>query len=129
MIYGVALLAGCMFAGSFVGNLLGMLTGLNSDIGGVGFAMILLLLATNSKTVNKIMPAGYTKGIEFWKEMFIPVIIALSASQNVASAIDGGLLAVAAGIGVVVVMMLMIPLLNKLMPQKAEDKEYEEVES
>ncbi|MBQ4517927.1 MAG: malonate transporter subunit MadL [Clostridia bacterium] len=128
MIYGVALLAGCMFAGSFVGNLLGILTGLNSDIGGVGFAMILLLLATNSKTVNKIMPAGYTKGVEFWKEMFIPVIIALSASQNVASAIDGGLLALLAGVGVVVVMMLMIPLLNKLIPQKAEDKVSEEVE-
>ena len=44
MIYGVALLAGCMFVGSFLGNVLGLLTGLNSDIGGVGFAMILLLL-------------------------------------------------------------------------------------
>ena len=34
MIYGVVLLAACMFIGSFVRNLLGLLTGLNSDIGG-----------------------------------------------------------------------------------------------
>ena len=44
MIYGVALLAGCMFVGSFIGNLLGVWTGLGSDIGGVGFAMILLVV-------------------------------------------------------------------------------------
>ena len=60
MIYGVALLAGCMFVGSFVGNLLGLLTGLNSDIGGVGFAMILLLLVTNSPKINKLLPEKYT---------------------------------------------------------------------
>ena len=57
MIYGVALLAGCMFIGSFIGNILGILTGLNSDIGGVGFAMLLLLFVTNSKKINKILTA------------------------------------------------------------------------
>ena len=55
MIYGVALLAGCMFVGSFFGNLLGLATGLGSDIGGVGFAMLLLLLVTNSKKITLIM--------------------------------------------------------------------------
>lgn len=49
MIYGVALLAACMFFGSLIGNLLGLITGLGSDIGGVGFAMLLLLVVTNSK--------------------------------------------------------------------------------
>ncbi len=129
MIYGVALLAGCMLIGSYVGNLLGLLTGLNSDIGGVGFAMILLLIATNSKKINKIMPKGYTKGIEFWKEMFIPVIIALSASQNVISALDGGILALAAGVGVVVAMLLLIPLFNKLIPRSLGDTDNEEAEA
>ena len=129
MIYGVALLAGCMFIGSYVGNLLGLLTGLNSDIGGVGFAMILLLIVTNSKKINKILPKGYEKGIEFWKEMFIPVIIALSASQNVVSALDGGILALTAGVGVVVVMLLLIPIFNKFIPTASEDKDNEEVEA
>ena len=49
MIYGVALLAACMFFGSFTGELLGLLTGIDKDIGGVGFAMVLLIPATNSK--------------------------------------------------------------------------------
>ena len=35
MIYGVALLSFCMIAGSFVGNLIGMLIRLNSDVGGI----------------------------------------------------------------------------------------------
>lgn len=113
MIYGVALLSGCMLIGSFIGNLLGLLTGLNSDIGGVGFAMILLLVATNSKKLDSILPAGYKKGLDFWKEMFIPVIIAMSASQNVIRALDGGILALTTGLGVVAAMCLCLPLFNK----------------
>jgi len=113
MIYGVALLAGCMFVGSFIGNLLGLVTGLGSDIGGVGFSMLLLLVITNSKKAAKFLPDGYTKGLEFWKEMFIPVIIAMSASQNVVRAIDGGVLALTAGLVVVVVAFLLVPVFNK----------------
>lgn len=128
MIYGVALLAGCMFVGSLIGNLLGLLTGLNSDIGGVGFAMILLLLATNSKTVNRILPQNYTKGINFWKEMFIPVIIAMSASQNVVSALDGGVLALTLGVGVVVIMLLLIPVFNMFSKKETKDEANKEVE-
>ena len=115
MIYGVAILAGCAFLGSLIGNLLGLLVGLNSDIGGVGFAMILLLLVTNSKKLNSRLPENYTKGIEFWKEMFIPVIIAMSASQNVIGALSGGLLALVAGVGVVAFAFLLVPLFNKVL--------------
>ena len=128
MIYGVALLAGCMFVGSFIGNLLGLLTGLGSDIGGVGFAMLLLLILTNSKKVSKIMPEGYVKGLNFWKEMFIPVVIAMSASQNVISALDGGILALVSGLGVVVVGFLLIPVFNKFTSKTAVDEEKTEAE-
>lgn len=128
MIYGVALLAGCMFAGSFLGNLLGLLTGLNSDIGGVGFAMILLLLLTNSPKMTKILPETYTKGINFWKEMYIPVTIAMSASQNVISALNGGLLALVSGVGVVLIMLLLIPLFNKFTSRATANEEVTEVE-
>lgn len=127
MIYGVALLAGCMMVGSFIGNLLGLLTGLGSDIGGVGFAMILLLLATNSKKISQFLPEGYTKGLDFWKEMFIPVIIAMSASQNVISAMEGGAIALTAGLGVVAVMFLMIPIFNKFTSAKEENEDKTEV--
>ncbi len=128
MIYGVALLAGCMFVGSFLGNLLGLLTGLNSDIGGVGFAMILLLLLTNSPKITKFLPETYTKGINFWKEMYIPVTIAMSASQNVVSALNGGLLALVSGVGVVLIMLLLIPLFNKFTSKATANEEVTEVE-
>ena len=123
MIYGVALLAGCMFVGSFVGNVLGLLTGLNSDIGGVGFAMILLLLVTNSPKVNKFLPEAYVKGIGFWKEMYIPVTIAMAASQNVVSALNGGIIALVLGLGVVLLMLFLIPLFNKFTSNETTNKE------
>ena len=45
-IYGVALLAFCFLAGKIMGTLLGALLGFNGDIGGVGFAMVLLMVLT-----------------------------------------------------------------------------------
>lgn len=122
MIYGVALLAACMFLGSLLGNLLGLLTGLGSDIGGVGFAMLFLLLMTNSKKVSSLLPKNYSKGIEFWKEMFIPVVIAMSASQNVISALSGGLLALVAGLSVVLVAFLLIPIFNHFAPASTNNE-------
>jgi len=128
MIYGVALLAGCMFAGSFIGNLLGLLTGLGSDIGGVGFAMFLLLIITSSKKASSILPKNYEKGIEFWKEMFIPVVIAMSASQNVISALSGGVLALVAGLSTVLVAFLLIPAINRISPKGEKKEEKTEIE-
>ena len=46
-IYGVALLACCFFLGKLLGNYLGVLIGLESDVGGVGFAMLLLMFSYN----------------------------------------------------------------------------------
>lgn len=128
MIYGVALLSGCMFIGSLIGNLLGLLTGLNSDVGGVGFAMLLLLIITNSKKISEKMPKGYEKGLNFWKEMFIPIIIAMAASQNVFGAISGGGLALIAGIVSVAVAFIMVPVLNKVVMKKDKEEQKVEVE-
>ena len=122
MIYGVALLAGCMFVGSFIGELLGLLTGIGKDIGGVGFAMLLLLIITNSQKLSSKLPKGYEKGIDFWKNMFLPIIVAMSMSQNVVAALSEGWLALAAGLSVVVVAFLLIPVFNKLAPEKESKK-------
>ena len=127
MIYGVALLAGCMLVGSFLGNVLGLLSGLDSDIGGVGFAMILLLLVTNSPKVNKFLPESYAKGINFWKEMYIPVTIAMAASQNVVSALSGGIIALVLGLGVTLIMLLLIPLFNKFTSKATASNETEAI--
>lgn len=126
MIYGVAILAGCMFLGTTLGEIIGLLTGINSDVGGVGFAMLLLLLVTNSKKITSLLPSGWEKGIQFWSAMFLPVIIAMSASQNVYSALSGGVLALIAGIAVVAAAFLLLVLLNTLagkIETKKNDKE------
>ena len=43
-IYGVALLAFCFITGKLIGSYLGSAIGVNSDVGGVGFAMVLLMV-------------------------------------------------------------------------------------
>ncbi len=125
MIYGVAILALCMFLGTTVGEIIGLLTGINSDIGGVGFAMLLLLLITNSKWVNKVLPEGWEKGIKFWGAMFLPVIIAMSASQNVYSALTQGWLAVVAGIAVVAAAFVLLVVLNTIAGKLEKKKDGE----
>lgn len=94
------------------------------DIGGVGFAMLLLLIITNSKKISSILPEDYSKGINFWKAMFIPVIIAMSASQNVVSALSEGWLALVAGLVVVVVCLLLVPVFNLFSPKGEENRPY-----
>ena len=128
MIYGVALLAGCMFTGCFIGNLLGVLIGLNSDVGGVGFAMLLLLLITNSKKISEKLPKGTAEGLNFWKNMFIPIIIAMSASQNVYHAISSGVFALVAGVAAVVLAFVMMILLNSIAKKTANKNADKEVE-
>ena len=54
------------------------------------------------------------KGILFWSQMYIPVIVAMSATQNVVVALDSGLLAIIAGIIPVFMCFACIPLLVKL---------------
>lgn len=121
MIYGVAILAACMFLGTTIGEIIGLLTGINSDIGGVGFAMLLLFLITNCKKITNLLPDGWEKGIQFWSAMFLPVIIAMSASQNVYSALSSGAVALVAGLAVVAAAFGFLVLLNTL-ASKAEAK-------
>jgi malonate transporter MadL subunit len=55
--------------------------------------------------------------------MFLPIIVAMSMSQNVIAALSEGWLALAAGLGVVVVAFLLIPLFNKLAPEKCSKED------
>lgn len=47
IIYGVALLAFCFLTGNYIGDILGALLGVKANVGGVGFAMLLLIILTN----------------------------------------------------------------------------------
>ncbi|MPM34108.1 hypothetical protein SDC9_80690 [bioreactor metagenome] len=114
VIYGVAVVALCYFLGNFTGDMLGLVTGLKSNIGGVGFAMFFLLVAaTYGKPFLEKNPA-VVDGIRFWQAMFIPVVIAMSASQNVVRALRSGHVAIIAGLAATLVSFFFIPLFARI---------------
>ena len=123
-IYGVALLAGCFLVGKLAGNLLGALIGINGDVGGVGFAMILLMLVSTYLRKRQRLVRETEEGILFWTSMYIPIIVAMAASQNVKAAISGGLAAFLAGIAGTLLCFLLVPLISKIGNNK-EPEEHE----
>ena len=114
VIYGGAILAGCMLLGNFLGDLLGLVTGIHSNVGGVGFSMVLLMIITNFVLPKDKMHGDTSLALRFWRGMYIPVVVAMSASQNVVQALSAGPVAILAGILAVVAGAAMLPLLRKI---------------
>ena len=104
IIYGVALLSACLVAGLFIGEVLGDLIGVQANVGGVGIAMLLLILACNVPRFRFLVSGASAGGITFWSAMYIPIV----------GAMDGGILALAAGVGAVVVSFALIPLISRI---------------
>ena len=114
VIYGVALLSGCLLLGSLGGELLGVILGVQANVGGVGLAMLLLVLAGSSPKFKTLVEGASGNGIRFWSAMYIPIVVAMAARQNVVAAVDGGLLALAAGVGAVAASFALVPILSRL---------------
>ena len=57
IVYGVALLGFCMLVGLVVGDLLGQLIGVQANVGGVGIAMLLLMVLGNFNAVHAYNPS------------------------------------------------------------------------
>lgn len=112
VIYGVALLAGCYMAGNVIGDVLGALLGVKANIGGVGFAMLFLIIISSWAQQKGIMKAPEEQGIKWWSAMYIPVVVAMSSIQNVAAALSGGVVAILGGLLAVVIGFLLIPVLS-----------------
>ena len=117
-IYGVALLAGCFLVGKYAGNLLGSLIGIDGDVGGVGFAMILLMLLITYLRKKERLVQETEQGILFWTSMYIPIIVAMAATQNVRSAVSGGWVAIITGLAITLVCFLLVPLISRIGRQK-----------
>ncbi|MEX2565048.1 MAG: malonate transporter subunit MadL [Cyclobacteriaceae bacterium] len=113
-IYGVALLAGCFLLGKLFGNFLGAVLDIKGDIGGVGFAMLLLIVSNIFLTKRGWIKKETQTGILFWSSMFIPIVIAMAATQNVNAAISGGWVAFFAGGIVTIALILLVPLISKI---------------
>lgn len=121
IIYGVALLAACMVVGTFVGDYLGVLLGVKANVGGVGIAMLLLVTASSSTRLRGLVEGASGEGIKFWGAMYIPIVVAMAARQNVVAAAHGGILAVAAGVIATVVCFALVPVLSRLSTKGQRD--------
>lgn len=128
VIYGVALLAGCMLVGLWAGDVLGMLLGVNSNVGGVGIAMLMLIFLGGYLMDKKKMPTSTEDGIKFWNGMYIPIVVAMAASQNVAAAFDGGMIALLASLLAVIVSFALIPFLNRLGRPNSDETKAREIQ-
>ena len=114
IIYGVAMLSVCLVVGMLAGEYLGVLIGVEANVGGVGIAMLLLVLACNLERFKPMVDGLAGDGIKFWSAMYIPIVVAMAARQNVVAAVDGGLLALVAGVAAVVVSFALVPVLSRI---------------
>ncbi len=113
-IYGTALLSICLLAGLIAGRLLGAVLGVEANVGGVGIAMLLLILSCDRlQRWGRLQPPS-EGGILFWSSIYIPIVVAMAASQNVLAAIRGGPVAIVAGVLVVAASFAMVPLVSRL---------------
>ena len=113
-IYGVAILAACFLTGQFLGELLGIWLKIDGNVGGVGFAMLFLIVLGDWMKKKKYLPDETEKGILFWSAMYIPVVIAMSATQNVKAALSGGWVAVLVGVFGTALCFFLVPVISKI---------------
>jgi malonate transporter MadL subunit len=113
-IYGVALLAFCYVVGQLLGEYLGLLIGVEANVGGVGFAMLMLVLFHDWLHKKGYLDFTTESGMHFWNQMYIPIIVAMAATQNVQLAVSSGLIVLLAGSVPVVICIAILPFLSRL---------------
>ncbi len=113
-IYGVALLAVCTLLGAILGDLLGQALGVKANVGGVGIAMLILIAARYWLTRTGALSHGLKLGVEFWALMYIPIVVAMAAQQNVVAAVKGGPVVLIAGLVTVGLCFACVALLGRI---------------
>jgi len=114
VIYGVALLSICLISGLFVGEVLGKIIGVQANVGGVGIAMLLLIFLSDVLRKRSRLTEVSQRGVVFWSSIYIPVVVAMAAKQNVLGAIKGGPAALLAGALAVAVCFAFVPLISRI---------------
>ena len=113
IIYGTALLAFCHLAGLFLGDLLGVAIGVKTNVGGVGIAMLLLIFLRLYLRRKGLLPKETEAGVGFWGAMYISVVVAMAANQNVVAALKGGPVALLSALGAAAVCACCIAVLSR----------------
>ncbi len=113
IIFGTALLAVCHLLGIFLGDLLGQALGVKTNVGGVGIAMLLLIFARLYMQRRDMLPKLTELGVEYWGAMYIPVVVAMAAQQDMVSALRGGPVALLSAIGAAALCAVVIAAINR----------------
>ena len=113
-IYGTALLSICLICGLIGGKLIGLAIGVDANVGGVGISMLLLIFISSRLQRDGLMAKPTQSGVLFWSSIYIPIVVAMAASQNVRAAVSGGTVAVLAGVVVAVVGFLLVPIISRI---------------
>jgi malonate transporter MadL subunit len=113
VILGTLLLAACYLAGIGLGELLGQWIGVKANVGGVGFAMLLLILTQTVLHRHGWVKPDTERGVTFWAAMYIPVMVAMSATQNVLVAFRSSGAAVIGAAGSFALCALAIAAINR----------------
>ncbi len=112
-LYGTALLAVCHLLGILLGELLGRALGVQANVGGVGIAMLLLIVARFYGHRRGWLEAKSEEGLNYWAALYIPVVIAMAMQQNVVKALSGGPMALAAAITTVAACAACVSFINR----------------
>jgi malonate transporter MadL subunit len=120
-IYGVSILAVCFLIGQIMGHFLGKAFQLAGNLGGVGFAMLILVISNDYFKRKNLLQRETENGILFWTSMYIPVVVAMSATQNVKAALSGGWVAIIVAIIATAACYSLIPVLNKFANKNAKN--------
>jgi malonate transporter MadL subunit len=123
VIFGTALLAACYLAGTLLGDELGRLIGVQANVGGVGISMMLLIATQHALRRRGLLKLETEKGVTFWAAMYIPVVVAMAATQNVVVAIRSGPLALLAAAGSFALCACAVAFINRRILGRAERSE------
>lgn len=123
IIYGTALLALCHLLGIVIGDLLGRALGMKTNVGGVGIAMLLLIVLRIYLHKHVRLCATSEGGVHYWGAIYIPVVVAMAMQQNVVAALKGGPVALLAAVGSVVLCGLFVSFINRMGPETANKED------
>lgn len=114
IIYGTALLAVSYLLGVILGGLLGKLLGVDANIGGVAIAMVLLIIGKEMLAKRGLLPKSTQFGVLYWAGMYIPIVVAMAAGQNVVAALSGGMVAAVVSVIALTATVFVVRWLNSL---------------
>ena len=111
-IYGLAILTALFLLGKTIGYGIGKLLNVG-DVGGVGWAMLFLIILINTKYWKEKVSERTKTGIKFIGAIYVPIIVAMVLRSNVIGAFKGGFVSLLAGGIAVIGGLLLTPLLAK----------------